>query len=49
MRKATGENPVETRLGKGFQLGSLLVHRKRVKHETGGKETNYKSDVESTP
>ena len=54
--KAIGENPTETRLGEGFQLGMLVrTPSKRIIiicvcgwHQIGWKETKHWSDVEST-
>ena len=56
MEKAIWENPVEIRLGEGFQLGMLIRKPwKRVIficvcgwHQIGWKETKHYSDVEST-
>ena len=56
MGKAIWENPFETRLGEGFQLGMLIrTPWKRVVlvcvcgwHQIGWKERKYYSDVEST-
>ena len=54
--KAIWENPIEVRLGEGFQLGMLIrTPRKRIIlfcvcgwHPLGWKETKHWSDVEST-
>ena len=56
MGKAVWENPIEVRLGEGFQLGMLIrTPWKRVVlicvcgwHQIGWKETKHWSDVEST-
>ena len=57
MGKAIWENPIEVRLGEKFQIGnvSFVTTRKRAilicvcgRYQTGWKETNIESDVEST-
>ena len=56
MGKEVWENPFEVRLGKGFQLGMLILAQwKRVIliyvcgwHQIGSKKTKHWSDVEST-
>ena len=56
MWKAIWENPIEVRLGEGFQLGMLIrTPWKRIvlicvcgRHQIGWKETKHWSDVEST-
>ena len=56
MGKAIRESLIETRLGEGFQLGMLIrTPRKRIilvcvrgRHKIGWKETEHRSNVEST-